>query len=399
MCARIVSLAFWTLNLLGSAIAPSSADTVFTDLEAIHGKVLGLNKDGVTFQPGCAQSDRRKLSWTEVRDVTFNPNCNTPSARLPSAGVDVCSTKPVRRLVIFFRNQSEPIYADDVNFDGSDAFHYTDMVGGKVAHGPISEVSGISSRLVCSDKKSEASPPLEFCIEPRQFAVNFSYDAPFGNKILTRGFSFFLEFAPTEKESTHEKATEMRMLIREGFGTALNIWTSEMWRNRKAIDGGLSEFLDSLTSKSANGFVLFTPPQVVSLECPQSATFVVRVYTANVAPFASMVSRKVAYAQKPGRTVLLNFADYRCWKHKYFEFVIEQDTRCLNIVPILVHELGHAFGLNHSNESDSIMAETIYVTKPSESDILNLAAQLLRTVEGERPGVFEFTTDNGVAVE
>ena len=131
--------------------------------------------------------------------------------------------------------------------------------------------------------------------------------------------------------------------------------------------------------------MLLTPPQVVALKCPQSATFVVRVYGSHDGPFAPDKERKVAYAGKPGRTLVLNFADYPCWSQGYFKFVYDVATKCINIDPILTHELGHAFGLDHVAEPTSIMTPYIQVTAPSEADVDRLAAKLLESIQGGTP--------------
>ena len=141
------------------------------------------------------------------------------------------------------------------------------------------------------------------------------------------------------------------------------------------------------------------PPQVIALQCPQAATFVVQVYAKPEGPFDPSKERKVAFAEKPGRTLVLNFADYPCWTEGYFKFVVDSEKHCINIDSILTHELGHAFGLNHVKEGDSIMTPFIQVTQPSNNDVDRLAEQLLTAVKGDSPGVINFTTDNGVAVE
>jgi hypothetical protein len=91
--------------------------------------------------------------------------------------------------------------------------------------------------------------------------------------------------------------------------------------------------------------------------------------------------------------------DYPCWQHKNFDFVIDTETGCINIGPILVHELGHAFGLGHSLNSDSIMNEVIHVTKPLDADVDRVANQIILSIDGDRPGIFKLNADNGAAVE
>ncbi|MDA9433540.1 hypothetical protein XH88_17420 [Bradyrhizobium sp. CCBAU 51627] len=125
----------------------------------------------------------------------------------------------------------------------------------------------------------------------------------------------------------------------------------------------------------------------------------VRILTQETGPFALDQPLNAVYAQLPGRTILLNFAHYRCWEHQYFKFVINPETSCSNIDLIFTQGLGHAVGLGHFNEANSIMNAVIHVMQRLEADIDLAAGRVMRSVQGDKPGVFEFTRDNGVPVE
>jgi hypothetical protein len=378
-----------------AAPAACHADSIFTDDRVIHGRILSLNSETLVFEPGCAAENKETLAWSAVSEIVFNSNCNAPSLRLPSAGGGLCAQTPRRRFLIYFHDRPTPLIADGVTLTADRVLHFDDQSSNlRMGHGPVDTVRGIARRMVCPGDTSRMEAPPQWCVEPKRFAVNFSYDTPVDNRVLTRGFSFFLETEPERKE----RQDELRELIRAAFGTALTSWMSELWARRANYDLRLQTFLEGLMLRSPT-YMMLVPPQVISLDCPHAATFIVRLFYERKGPFAAQMPKKAAFAQKPGRTLLLNFADYECWRHAYFQFVLEPGTRCVNLVPILTHELGHSLGLGHVQDDDSIMTELVHKAAPSPGDADRLAAKLLESIQGDRPGVFEFVGADGIAVE
>ena len=86
--AKLLAAIFLTIS------APiARADSLFTDDQVVHGKVMAIGKAGVTIAKGCAATDSTVFEWTRTREVLFNERCDAAPVRLPSAGGAVCSVK------------------------------------------------------------------------------------------------------------------------------------------------------------------------------------------------------------------------------------------------------------------------------------------------------------------
>jgi hypothetical protein len=366
------------------------ADGLFLRDQIVAGKVVAMNRQSVTID--LCNGKTEEFNWEIGVAVVVNSSCvSAKQADLPRA--TSCGESRGIAFEVGFRGRTDFLRSEDVAFSTKSGFHVSGAA--EVAHGPLSEVRYIRVNAGCLDGQKFAVPS-GFCVEPKQFAVNFSYEAPLPNQILTRGFSFYLE---TSQQLGEPALSELREAVRSSFGTAINIWSSDLWQRRARYDEKLSSLLDGMASHSKDGFTMFIPPQVIALGCPQTATFVIRVFE-DPGPFARPPQKQVlaAVAATPGRTILLNFNDYPCWKNALFKYVVDDSSNCVNLVPILMHELGHAFGLLHEkDEIKSIMNPVILATTPSDADLDRLAAKLMVFTTGQDPGEIPFV-DDGVAV-
>jgi hypothetical protein len=273
------------------------------------------------------------------------------------------------------------------------------------AHGDRQEIAAIERVEWCAE--SAATLPLpelpsDSCKEPRQFAVAFDYGTPLNNKIFTNGFSFYVRVSgrpPTGFDL--EKAAEE---VLASFGRALTIWTAALHHNDALLTVATRAFIRARTSTSSGGYVLLTPPQVVRLVCPHTATFVVEFNFGGDETFpARTLFFTLAKARLEGRTIALNMRDVTCFRTMP-EYIAGQlalrDERCVNLLPILTHELGHAFGIAHIPNKNGLAlmnpALSDRATVPTQSDISALVAALERSVTGARAGELEFREAAGL---
>lgn len=243
--------------------------------------------------------------------------------------------------------------------------------------------------------------PSATCKEPRQFAVAFDYGTPLNNKILTNGFSFYLRVRGTPPSGFDQEQAADDILF--SFGRALSIWMSALQDNPALMTPATRAFISSRTSRSSGGYTLFTPPQVVRLRCPHTAVFVVELNFGGDTTFPKSMFLTLAKARLEGRTIALNLRDVRCFKsmpdmHEG-QFTL-RDSQCVNLLPILTHELGHAFGIAHIDTVTGIALMNPVLseqaTVPTRPDVIALIAALERSVTGARPGELEFRESTGL---
>jgi hypothetical protein len=113
----------------------------------------------------------------------------------------------------------------------------------------------------------------------------------------------------------------------------------------------------------------------------------------------------LARAKIEGRAIALNMRTFKCFRselnfdaNKGLRF--ELDDGCINLVPIMTHELGHAFGLNHFDDASTHALMDSQFSRdaplaPTERDTLALAAILEQSVAGAAPGILKFASSSG----
>lgn len=371
--------------------SPATADTLILQDRAVFGKLRTIGPNGISFAPGC--QGEQTFSRTQVKRIERNGSC-TPRQIAPySAGGELCASGTPREFYeVALRSPDQTLLASDVRVSG-ERVHVRSADELAQVHGPLNRVVSITRGLFCAGADAPFPHPPGFCREDVPRAVNFGTRPVFSNRILTQGLSFYLE--DTDGAGLPMSDPKGRV-VRDAFATAVTNWMAALQDLGTRLPADARSAVSGMISTSQGGYQLLTPPQVVRVGCRDSAMFVIRWVSGNDAPMRVGGRVKAARAQVEGRTIWLNGATYPCWQASLASDLAlppssGSTAACLNLTPVLTHELGHALGLvGHADEAGraSIMDSVISsaAIRPTADDALNLAALLARPVEGAAAG-------------
>lgn len=335
----------------------------------------------------------------DVQDV-----CSPSRWRVRPAAPTTCTSRTFGVLAVRFQGEDEAVLAEHLVLDRQ-YFHLRKFGAFEDLHGDRRAVALIQRVEWCAGAPaptSRAGIPQGSCSDPRQIAVAFDYGTPLNNKILTNGFSFHLQLSGTPPSSFDEEKAAADVLA--SFGRSLTIWTAALQDNDALLTASVRAFVQARQSKSSGGFILLTPPQVVRLRCPHAATFVVELNFGGDGVFPSnSLFLTLAKARVEGRTIALNMRDVTCFKT--FEAMdrgqlsLRQES-CVNLLPVLMHEIGHAFGLDHIpiGSGPALMNPVLSAaaTVPTQADVKALVSALDRSISGALPGELEYRQAEGL---
>ena len=373
-----------------------------------HGQVLSgtLPLGRMVFTPnevrvlaGCPSLRQERLPEGVV--IPIAAVCDPSAWQSASVPTADCKGRTMAVLGVRFKGRDSVVLAESLTLTER-YFHVRLIPSLEDAHGPVSRLEEVSRIEWCTDGADLANAanvvlPADTCREPRQFAVAFDYASPLSNRILTNGFSFFVRMAGAPPPGFNVPAALDD--LRSSFGTALTIWMSSLQDNSDLLTPGVRSFLAGRILKSNGGYTMLLPPQVVRLSCPHAATFVVEFNFGAGDTFATIPGTlMLARARLEGRTIALNMRDVDCFKTMlHFDSskrLALRDDRCVNLLPVLTHELGHAFGMDHiPNASGAALMNARLSDEgsvPTRLDVASLVATLERSVAGAAPGALEF---------
>ena len=375
-----------------------------------QGTISGVQPAGLTlFTPeyvrivgGCPET--QKVDLAPGMSVGMEHLCD-PSHWTRTVRPVACTGATMAILGVGFRGRPGTVLAESLVLSEK---HFHIRLFGRMedAHGPKAEVEKVERVEWCIGETPDPGPPqlpATACTESRQFAVAFDYGTPMSNKILTNGFSFYIRVSGRPPVDLDFDAVAAEVL--SSFQNAMTIWTAALSDHNALLTPDIRAFIKSRTATSTGGYQLLTPPQVVRLECPQAATFIIEISFGGDGVFPSYPSPlMLAKGRLEGRTIALNLRDVDCFKtisrYDAANMLPLKDDRCTNLLPVLVHELGHAFGIPHipQEQGSALMNPELQAsaTVPRELDVRAFVTALERSITGAQPGVLEFRASEGL---
>jgi hypothetical protein len=297
-----------------------------------------------------------------------------------------CSQKRLSGFKVQFNRSSVSLLAFKAILKTNGKIQFVSMADESLMTGFRDDVKSIQPVEVCpSAVPKKPKQPASFCVEPKQYAVNWSPVAVFNNQVFTKGASIYVDVIGKLNDISQED-------IRFAYQSALSLWAIALQQARSSLSPEMQKYIEQSTARGGN-IALFTPPQVIRMACADSALSIVKWYAERKDIFPREKSDYIAMAQVRGRTVLLNAND------NIFAMMRNSSPaphERVSLVTVFVHELGHSFGLPdrpHSTEisvmdPDYVTAHLDKTLSPTTLDTTAFVTVLKDSIEGAEPGVF-----------
>jgi hypothetical protein len=376
-------------SFLLSAFFPAllQADVVVTQDATKFGAVLSFDGTGVSVRTGCNGNQTALIAWSEILLVTLDAKCEAHPVEINPAGLQRCEQKRIGGFRVRFRNLSQPFFAVKATLQATGKIFLLSMTDESGLSGPRDDVESVQPIDVCPKSlPAKQVWPKSFCHEPKKIAVNWSPGPVFNNHIFTKGGAIYIDVIGELGGLSPED-------ILFAYQTALSLWTYALQDRRSSLPLELQKYIDQSTSRSAS-VSLFTPPQVVRVDCMDNALSVVKWYSQRANVFPLEASDYVAMAQVQGRTVLLNANDNAFVVSREYWKPLAADK--VSLLTVFIHELGHSFGLpDKPHSSGASVMDPDYVVRnlnatvsPTAEDAAALVGVLKESIEGSAPGIF-----------
>jgi predicted Zn-dependent protease len=253
--------------------------------------------------------------------------------------------------------------------------------------------SGGGTQLPSSPASLSGRADKSTCKERMIWAITAGQKPIYNNRIFSKALPYFVRFVGV---TSHQ--AEISDAIGNALQNALTQWGSSLLAIRKDLDDPLRKYVESMLL-CEEGHCTYTAPPAVQMDCQENAAMIIIVYEGT--QFPAPQQWVAGMAKSEGRTILLNAHDFNVlYDQRLFSTWSAKGD--LNLTPVLVHELGHSFGLVHSTVHGSIMQADL-----SDQNARRFAtpldgaqfAQILRkVVDGGVPGDFQVSECQGVYV-
>ena len=240
------------------------------------------------------------------------------------------------------------------------------------------------------------------CSEPQKWIVGKAGKPIYRNRLYVEGLPYYVEYAGSKDQYDRSRPAidSVRHEIFQAFANAMTMWGSSLLLIKKELPHELRVYVDSMTRCTPSA-CLFTPPQVVEVNCRDNAAFILRLYMPKGDKFPQSSRSVAALAQIEGRTVALNNTYlYYVYDPRWTKLV---DGRRVNLRTVLAHELGHTFGIEHNTLNiRSVMREapdTLFSATPTVEDARSGLIQLLDIDEIQAGAILDMQLRRLAALE
>lgn len=344
------------------------------------GRVVMATGGDIVFDVACDAGRRVTLKKSQVVRMEFNADCKARQMPRYASGVEDCE-KPLKGYVATVNGLPNKPFVEDFDIGTAPRVSLRGHDGSLLLV-DRSKLRSLAVALKCklTDAAEQPAGPVTegVCFEPRQWAVAYTGNAVSRNELFTKGFSVYVAGLGEPGDGVPD--------VRQSFGHAITLWMSALLRIRAELHPELKVFVEESFHCGKTACVL-TPPQVVRRYCQPTAMFLLRWVEREGDGFSQDEQALLAKAQVEGRTLLINAADHR-FDMRLGGFPRLEGDR-YNLINILAHELGHAFGLPDRYDAEpSIMSASVrgMSKEPTDDDARRLAQVLLKEIKGSPPG-------------